>query len=124
MTDEIGPGAGTIEVESGDDAVAVLTLLGEHDLATADVLRARLATTIKEHSAVVIDLSRSDFIDSSTLNALAYAANHASDVGCPLVLQVGPGDVVRRVLELTGMLDLIPHAESREDALAAVREMR
>lgn len=124
MTGDIQPGAGMIEVESADGSIAVMTLLGEHDLATADELRSRLASLIKEQSGVVVDLSRSDFIDSSTLNALAFASHHSAEAGRPFVLQVGPKNIVWRVLDLSGVLNLIPHAESREDALAAVRDMR
>ena len=78
----------------------VLTLVGELDLATAPVLQERLDAALRGKAAVVIDLSRLRFIDSSGLGMLVQAERQLRESGGQLVLVRGPR-AVRRPFELT-----------------------
>ena len=80
----------------------VLTLAGELDLATVPVLQKRLDQAICGKAALVIDLSRLRFIDSSGLDLLVRAEWQLRDSGAQLVLVRGPR-AVHRVFELTSL---------------------
>ena len=70
--------------------------------------------------AVVADLSGVEFIDTSMLNALVVGHRRmARDHGRFAV--VSPGDKVRRVLELTGLGQILAVFDDRAQAVAHVR---
>jgi anti-sigma B factor antagonist len=95
----------------------VLTLAGELDLATAPVLQERLDHAMRGNQAVVIDMSRLRFIDSSGLGMLVLAERQLRDSGGQLVLVRGPR-AVHRPFELTG---LDSHFEFCDSPSAALR---
>ena len=53
---------------------------GEHDLATADEVRGVLEATVAAGLGTVVELSITDFIDSSILGVLLLAAGQGSQV--------------------------------------------
>ena len=57
----------SIDLEQTPSGVAVVVIKGEHDLATADVLRDTISDAIKSAPGVVVDLDRAEFIDSAVL---------------------------------------------------------
>ncbi len=82
--------------EHGDHA---LRLVGELDAATAPQLQCHL----EAHGRVThLDFSGVTFIDSSGLRVLVMAARAAR--ACAITL-VGPSAHVRRVLDMTGLLE-------------------
>jgi anti-anti-sigma factor len=95
----------------------VLTLGGELDLATVPVLQEQLDDAMRGKAAVVIDLSRLKFIDSSGLDLLVRAERHQRDSGAQLVLVRGPR-AVHRVFALTS---LDSHFEFCDSPSAALR---
>ena len=64
--------AGRLEVERVED-VAVVRLLGEHDLASTEALRASLLTLIEQGFGVVVDCTDTEFIDVAVLRKLLEA---------------------------------------------------
>jgi anti-anti-sigma factor len=94
-----------------------LTLGGELDLANVTVLQERLDDAVRGKAAVVIDLSRLTFIDSSGLRVLVRAERQLRDSGVPLVLVRGPR-AVHRPFELTS---LDSHFEFCDSPSAALR---
>jgi anti-anti-sigma factor len=94
----------------------VLTLAGELDLATAPVLQERLDAAMRGTAAVVIDLSRLRFIDSSGLGMLVAAERQLRDSGGQLVLVRGP-QAVHRPFELTGLDSHFEFCDSPSTAL-------
>jgi anti-anti-sigma factor len=107
-----------VSVEYVGDDVAVIRLVGEHDLASAPDLRERLESEAVARR-VVVDVSDTEFLDSSTINALFQ---HHEQHG--LVLQFGSASVVRRALYITRLLEVVPLAETREEAVRLAREPR
>jgi anti-anti-sigma regulatory factor len=65
---------------------------------------------------VIVDLSVAEFVDSSVLNALLQGDRLARDRGRLLTLQVGTEAIVARVLEVSGLLEHLVHASTRERA--------
>ncbi len=113
------PGPGRIAVERLE-GVGVVSLIGEHDLASASELSATLTAIVREQTQVVIDLSETQFLDSSVLHAIVRAATAADEQHGRLVLQLGTTSIVARVLELSGLLEMIPRAHDRQQAIQIV----
>jgi anti-sigma B factor antagonist len=102
------------------EALAVLTISGEHDLSTAPSLQRRLASLIDERTAIVVDLTPATFIDSSILGAILDARRRATEagIGFAVVHSNGAG-AVDRVLEVTGLRSELPVHDGRDEAVAA-----
>ncbi len=109
-----------------DDAagdVVVVVVEGEHDIYTAPTLRDRLAEAIGRGGGVVVDLTGATFVDSSVLGALLDARRRALQAGQGFVVSVGaevePG--VQRILDITGLVPVLPVVNGREEAIEAAR---
>lgn len=85
-----------------------LSLAGELDPATAPVLAARIADLAADAavSSVVLDLSQVTFLDSSGLRVLVTGSEALRARSAGLVLR-DPSANIRRVLEVTGLTELI-----------------
>jgi anti-sigma B factor antagonist len=79
----------------------LIELSGELEMSTAPRLRAVLTGLPADH-AVVLDLSRVTFCDSSGLNALLVGHRHLANADGRLVLR-DPPPRIRAMLELTGL---------------------
>jgi stage II sporulation protein AA (anti-sigma F factor antagonist) len=101
-----GEGArGTVEGARDASGARVVKLSGEIDLSNADLLGDKLAGFAGEDDHLVIDLSALEFMDSSGIAMLLRAAVRASSVEVR-----NPSDVVRRIIECTGLSDVLPIA--------------
>jgi anti-anti-sigma factor len=86
----------------------VLVLAGELDLASRPLLDEMLLRLIGgEVEAVVLDLSRVTFMDSTGLHAILTARALCSQHGCEFLLVQGSPQV-QRLFELSGLLDELP----------------
>jgi anti-sigma B factor antagonist len=104
-----------IERPAPDTAVAVFQ--GEHDIASKKELKALLDMLVDENDLVVVDFSEATFVDSTTMHVLVTAHAAAQVRGKTFRLQIGSADIVRRAFELTGVMDRLDCATSRDDAL-------
>lgn len=109
-----------------DDAagdVVVVVVEGEHDIYTAPTLRERLDEAIGRGGGIVVDLSGATFVDSSVLGALLDARRRALEAHQGFVVCVGdsvePG--VQRILDITGLVPVLPVVSGRDAAIDAVR---
>lgn len=82
--------------------VYAIVLTGEFDMVNVPEVGARLAEAIADPEAriVAIDLSAVTFLDSTLLQALVTARDHAQNVQKPVWL-VRPAPVVWRVFQVT-----------------------
>ena len=97
-------------------SVVVLTLRGEHDIATRAILAATIAEHARPGAAMVVDLTPATFIDSTVLHALVTASRDA-DI---LAVVAPPGELCRRMLEITGLDAALAVCESTDHALRHV----
>jgi anti-sigma B factor antagonist len=103
--------------EAIDDTTHVVAPSGEIDAFTAPQLGRRLlALTEEGKTAVVVDLSKVTFLDSTAIGVLLNALRQLGTRDGRLVL-VCPSDRVRRPFQVTGLLDRLPITGSREEAL-------
>jgi anti-sigma B factor antagonist len=108
-----------------DDAgdVVVVVVEGEHDIYTAPTLRERLDEAIGRGGGIVVDLTTATFVDSSVLGALLDARRRALEAEQGFVVCVGesvePG--VQRILDITGLVPVLPVVSGRAEAIDAAR---
>lgn len=115
-----GVGAGSIGSEKAQGGVGLVNVTGEHDLYTSSDLQEELTKAVAECPAVVVDLTGTSFIDSSIVGVLLEARSGAGqrDVGFAVCLGEGSSDSVRRIFDITGLIDSLPVLESRDAAIS------
>jgi anti-anti-sigma factor len=110
----------TIEV-SRQGGIVVLALQGEHDLSTTPSIREELERAYASSSTVIVDLSETEFLDSSVLQGLLYGRDQVEHVDEHRLALVVPEDgVAGRLVSLTRLGELIPTYPTRSEALAAL----
>ena len=112
-----------VRVDESVSGVSVVSLLGEHDLVSADEVRAALEGALEGSGGMVVDLSQTLFIDSSVIHALYDTRAALGDRGGQLVLQLQTASVLVRALEVSGLADAVPLAHDRDAAIALARKM-
>ncbi|HXW80680.1 MAG TPA: STAS domain-containing protein [Acidimicrobiales bacterium] len=87
-----------------DDDVLVVQLSGEVDVSNVDALHNKISQVLRANTrCIVFDLRALEFIDSSGLSMLVTLAN---EVGSARLRS--PSRVVRRIVDLTGLGELLP----------------
>jgi anti-sigma B factor antagonist len=106
-----------IDIEDSGGA-SIVALSGELDLSTIPRMAAPLMEQVRQRRAVLVDLRKLIFIDSSGLGVLIEASRESN--GNPLHVVIGPGSQVERIFGITGIGEAMPVFSDREQALAAL----
>jgi anti-anti-sigma factor len=96
-----------IDTSYPSPATARVAVSGEVDLATADVLRDSLLGVLRDETPTMlgVDFAGVTFLDCAGISALVAVRNAAARTGRQLrITHAQP--IVRRVLDLTGLLDV------------------
>ncbi len=109
-----GPASFCLHCTSG---CAVVVATGEIDLYTAPALRESLIRAGESSSRVVIDLTDVTFLDSTGLGVMLGALGRARTAERSVAL-VGPTDMVKRVLQITGLDQVFTTYVRLDEALA------
>jgi anti-anti-sigma factor len=104
------------------DGTFVIAVEGEADMATAVKFNESFFSAVRSGTRrVVADLSEVTFIDTTMLNALVVGHRRMTrDQGEFAV--VCDGARVQRILDITGLGQILDVFRSREDALAHIRQ--
>ena len=112
----------TLHITEEDDRTATtrLVLHGELDCSSAPQLRARIRDTLTGGTTtLILDLARISFLDAAGLGVLVGAHRKLEERGGRLEVCRTPRSV-QRVLEVTGLHDLLqPTAAPDDDPIAA-----
>jgi anti-anti-sigma factor len=115
------PAQPVCQLELVPPQLAVLTLLGEHDLHEKLQLEEAMARATV-HRDVLVDLSACTFVDSSTIATIVSAYRRVRDAGGRLELVVPlEARSVRRSLELMGVDAFVPLHAARGAAIAGLQ---
>ena len=117
MSPEPTPSFSFSESDEPDGALR-LRLRGELDLTVVEPLRRRLDQLRSQRRRAVLDLAELEFIDSAGIMLFVTAANAARDDGGEFVLTQAQGEV-ERVLELTGLSEMLRFEPPRPDGESA-----
>ncbi len=111
---------GAIDVDRRVPGVAIVSLTGEHETYSAPDVERELTGALADEHAVIVDLSRTEFLDSSIVSVLLRAREEAQkrNQRFALVIDDTTGWPVRQLLEMTGLTAVFPIAHSRDDAIA------
>ena len=111
---------GRIDVENRA-GVWVLSLHGEHDLATQPSLREQLEHVRAAGGPIVVDLSPATFVDSTIIGALLECAT-GIEANAPGVFAAAPPEsAARRLADLVRLGDALP---VHDDLAAAIDTAR
>ena len=119
MTDDsTSPARGQITIERYS-AVRIVSFRGEHDLATADLVRELLDETREDAETIVVDLTAVTFIDSTIVGVLvnAYRADTPSKIRIVVARHTQPRDM----LTMTGLTTVLPLYDRLEEAVGGSR---
>jgi anti-anti-sigma factor len=98
----------------------VLAVDGRLDAATVTAFEARLLALIAEgHRRIIVNLAGLGYINSSGLRVLLVAAKRLNADGGRLLL-AAPGDLVGRVLDVSGFSAMLDTCATTEEALARI----
>src|SRR6476620_2811456 len=98
---------------------AVLELLGEHDIGGRDTQDGLLVNLLTTHDVVVVDVTETEFIDSSVIATFVRADRLARETESSFRVQVGTVPIVRSALQIAQVLEALVWAESRDAVLAS-----
>jgi anti-sigma B factor antagonist len=97
-----------IRVASIADQAVRVEVEGELDLTTASSFREAIRQQISQGRSVVLDFSKTEFMDSSGLNALIQAIHDSGNDGTELAVTSDLPDQVRRLFQMTGIDTILP----------------
>lgn len=101
--------------------LAVVSVAGELDMATAPQLEEEIAALLaRGESRLVLDLAEVSFCDSTGLSVFVRTRNRCQDAGGRLRIAAAPR-AVRRVLEVSGLIDVLEVCPTVDAAVAADR---
>ena len=98
----------------------VVALDGELDVTGAGSVMAVLAAAVARDPRIIVDLAALEFIDCCALGVLGQVRAQARQAGGDLLL-AAPRGLVRRILALTGLIDVFSVYASVEDAVRIAR---
>jgi anti-sigma B factor antagonist len=102
------------------DGMAIVTTPAEIDISNAVLLRGALLAAAAAHQPVlIVDMTGTEFCDSTGLNVLVRAYQQAELEDKLMRLVVG-GPALRRILSVTGVGGMFRVYESLTEALAPV----
>ncbi|MGW5736682.1 MULTISPECIES: STAS domain-containing protein [Streptomyces] len=107
------------------DGIAVVTLRHEIDLQDANAV-SEAFHRVRIHGdtdATLLDLSTLTFADSTLLGLILQARNDHDQAQRPFMLSGPLHSAVRRLLELTGVIEFLPLADTREEGLGKLRTL-
>ena len=106
-----------------DEDVLVVSLSGEHDIASRDSVQGAIDGALDAGLAVVVDLRTADFVDSVVAAVFLEARKKARvvDLGLGVVLSEASDNAVRRMFELSQLTSVFAVYASVAEAVAAVR---
>ncbi|MFY1688599.1 STAS domain-containing protein [Plantactinospora sp. WMMB782] len=108
----------TVHTEERSDVV-VVSVAGELDMATAPQLQDQITDLLeKGRNRLVFDLAELTFCDSTGLSVFVRARNSADEAGGTVRL-AAPRRGVLRILEVSGLVEVLQTHETVDEAVAA-----
>jgi anti-sigma B factor antagonist len=108
----------TVGTEQRGDIV-VVAIAGELDMATAPQLQDQITDLLdKGRSRLVFDLAEVSFCDSTGLSVFVRAKNSCDEAGGGVRL-AAPQRGVLRILEVSGLVEVMPTYPTVDEAVAA-----
>jgi anti-anti-sigma factor len=108
-----------VRIEDSREDASIVVIAGELDLSTIPRMEGPLFAQFGQRPAVLVDLTRLRFIDSSGIGVLIKAFQESN--GTSMHVVIGPDSQVERVFRIAGVDEALPVFFDREAAFAALR---
>ncbi|ABQ67855.1 anti-sigma-factor antagonist [Rhizorhabdus wittichii RW1] len=105
--------------ENSRDGTLVISAAGRIDSTTAGELEAVLPARVRDHGAVVVDLSGVPYVSSAGLRVLLIGAKGAKAAGHRLVI-TGVAPAVREVFDISGFSKIFAIEADVDAAIASL----
>jgi anti-anti-sigma factor len=113
--------ANRVEIVLRSPSLAIVSLVGEHDLAQHEPLKEALETAAARRPNVLVDLSGCVFLDSTVISLLLHTQDEVVAGGGHFALVVPDGSThTARVLDVMRLGDAVPIHDSLEAAFMRV----
>jgi len=103
---------------ANDGADHILSVRGEVDIATVGELEEKIAEVGDPAAGLILDLTATDFMDSSGLRLLVATHERYAAAGGRFRIAVRPGPI-SRLLDVTGLMGHLDVRETVEEAASA-----
>jgi anti-sigma B factor antagonist len=125
LLDGSGPPPGPVTIEVVSASAAVVTLGGDHDVASRDAIAEAFGVAATGRD-LLVDLSACTFIDSTIIKLLLQTmrALEEHDARLELVIDTDPHGHVARVAVLMGISEVIPTHGTRSDGIRSLAARR
>jgi anti-anti-sigma factor len=100
-------------------SVMLARLSGDIDLSNAQALERRLLAATRSATAVVVDVSAVDYMDSSGVRLVERLARATATSGASMLLVVPESSFAADALGIVGLLDVMRVHQTVAEALAA-----
>ena len=100
---------------------ARIVVAGDHDISTIPILAAASTEAVELSHQVIVDLEEATFVDSAVIHWLLTTRERVERRGGSMAIVAPPGSVSRHVLEVLGLADRLPLADSLVGAPAVIR---
>lgn len=118
------PGLSSAATISREVGYTVVSLLGEHDIATREELTDTMAVAIALNGDdVVVDLSGVEFMGAATIHVIARAEAFLRRRSRALTLR-SPSNCARRVVDVCGLAALVETAPAERHGATALGRVR
>jgi anti-anti-sigma factor len=98
-----------VETDFPNASLAIVRLIGEHDLGAFEPLKDALNMAVARRRHVFVDLSRCTFIDSTVVSLLLYAQGEVvSDAGEFALIVPEDADTLQRIVDVMGLAQMFP----------------
>jgi anti-anti-sigma factor len=120
---DVSGAAGLVTVQvHDDDSIPICEVRGEIDASNVDSVLDRLVDSVpNDASGLVLDLSRTMYLDSAGVRILFELARRMRARRQELRIAVPQDGIVRRVLVLTAVADVVPLHDDPTSAADALR---
>ena len=118
MTHGPDSGVGRFALEELRGCVVVVAS-GEIDVSSAPALREVVGTACESDGRIVVDLTGVTFMDSTGVGVLMGALRKNDHLQNRTMSLVGARGTVRKVLDLTGLSELLPMHSTVDEAVSA-----
>lgn len=107
---------------TADGETRIVRIEGRLDGLTSPQLEQEILKLDEDgHHRLALELEALEYISSAGLRVLLLAVKKARAAGGRVVLY-GAGGMIREILEVSGFLSILPLADTREEALAQLKE--
>ena len=113
---------GVISVVPETEEIVAVCLEGEFDMANAPTVGEEIDRTLEDGKHLIVDLSEATFIDSNLIAVLMRAAKATRGTEQAIVLQHRTAAIVERVIEITGIEQVLPRAHDRREAVNLIQQ--